>query len=117
MASDSGMYFSLPVVLENTNARYLTKENIDNSLIDFARYWDEEYEFPELNNIQVPLFMRWGDTFEMIEQKAPKLVEIVKNKISNENLDIGYIAGANHGYAEHEQELANEILEFFKNRR
>ena len=89
----------------------------NNSLIDFARYWDEEYEFPELNNIQVPLFMRWGDTFEMIEQKAPKLVEIVKNKISNENLDIGYIAGANHGYAEHEQELANEILEFFKNRR
>ena len=52
--------------------------------------------------------------FEMIEQKAPKLVEIVKDKIKNKNLDIGYIAGANHGYADHEQELANEILEFLK---
>lgn len=93
---------------------YLKYFNNEFSPIDFARYWDEEYEYPELNNIQIPLFMRWGDTFEMIEQKASKLVEIVKNKVNNEKLDIGYIPGANHGYAEHEQELADEIVEFLK---
>ena len=50
----------------------------------------------------------------MIEQKASKLVEIVKNKVNNKKLDIGYIPGANHGYAEHEQELADEIVEFLQ---
>ena len=27
--------------------------------IDFAKYTDENYDYDELNNIEVPLFMRW----------------------------------------------------------
>ncbi len=33
----------------------------DNNEIDFARYSDETYNFKELNDIEVPLFMRWGN--------------------------------------------------------
>ena len=33
----------------------------DNKDIDFARFWDKNYTFPELNNIKVPLFLTWGE--------------------------------------------------------
>lgn len=83
--------------------------------IDFAQYSNKKYEYKQLNNIQIPLFMRWGDTFEMIEQKAPELVEMMKQKITNTKTDINYIKGANHGYTEKEQILANQILTFLVN--
>ena len=80
--------------------------------IDFAKYSEKDYDFKELNNIQIPLFMRWGDTFEMIEQKAQDLVQIVKQKLKNPKTDINYIEGANHGYTGKEQILADQILNF-----
>ena len=86
----------------------------DSKKIDFARYSDQEYDFKELNNIKKPLFMRWGNTNELILQTAEKLCADLKEKIHNEKLDIGYIDGADHGYSNKEIELATEIQSFLK---
>ena len=80
--------------------------------INFARYSDEMYNFDELNKIKVPLFMRWGDTNEMILQKVEDLCNKLQKKINNENLDIGYIKDANHSYKGKEEILANQIQVF-----
>ena len=60
----------------------------DYSDFDFARYNDENYDFKELNNIDVPLFMRWGNVYEMIEQDASDLVNLINNKIKKKILII-----------------------------
>lgn len=85
-----------------------------NENIDFAKYHDKADEFEVLNNINVPLFMRWGDTNEMIEQPAEILVNLMNQKIKNKNKDISYIAGADHGYHGKELELANQIVNFLR---
>lgn len=87
----------------------------DNKNIDFAKYYDETYTFPELNNIDVPLFMRWGNVYEMIEQQAPDLVKMMNDKIKNDKKDINFIDGADHGYSEKYDVLAEQILNFLKN--
>lgn len=83
--------------------------------IDFAKYYDKNYDFKELNNIDVPLFMRWGNINEMIEQDAGELTKLLNQKIKNINKDINYIDGADHGYTDKYDVLANEILKFVKN--
>lgn len=85
---------------------------IENKDIDFAKYSDINYEFEEINNIKVPLFMRWGNNNEMILQKAEDLCENLKMKIKNPNLDIGFIDGANHNYYGKEEILAKQIKKF-----
>lgn len=80
--------------------------------IDFAKYSEKEFEFPELNNIKIPLMMRWGTDREMILQKPEELCNMLKEKINNSKLDIGYINGANHSYKGKEEELAIEIEKF-----
>lgn len=92
----------------NTFLKYMK----DNELIDFARYSENGYEFKELNEIEVPLFMRWGNNNELILQSADKLVEKMKNQIKNKNVDINYIDGATHSYKGKEEILANQILNF-----
>ena len=87
---------------------------INNNDIDFARYSDKEYNFKELNNIKTPLFMRWGNNREMILQKADELCNMLKDKIKNENLDIGFIEGADHSYTQKEEILAEQIKNFLK---
>lgn len=82
-----------------------------NKEIDFASYGND-HELEKLNNINIPLMLRWGNQNEMILQKADELVDIVSNDISNENKDIDYIDGADHGYTNKEEILANQILEF-----
>ena len=86
----------------------------NNEKIDFAQYGNKDFVYNELNNITIPLFMRWGNVFEMIEQPADELVEIVKQKLVNKNNDINYIDGANHGYTGKEQEIADEMLSFLQ---
>lgn len=87
---------------------------IENKDIDFARFSDKNYNYEELNNIKVPLFMRWGNQRELIIQEADKLCEQLKEKIKNDKLDIGYIDGADHSYTGKEEILANEIQNFLK---
>lgn len=83
-----------------------------NKDIDFARFWDKDYNFKELNNIQIPLFLRWGNVRDLVLQNLSNLIEILKSKIQNEKLDIGYIDGADHGYTGKEETLAKEIISF-----
>ena len=87
----------------------------DNKEIDFARY-GKDNELKKLNNIEVPLFMRWGNDNEMILQKADELADMVSNIITNEKKDIGYIAGADHGYSTKEDTIAEQIVDFITNK-
>ena len=86
----------------------------DNKEIDFARY-SEDNEFEKLNNIECPLMMRWGNNNEMILQNAKELVELINQKINNPKKDISYIDGADHGYHDREEILAEQILNFINN--
>lgn len=83
-----------------------------NKNIDFAQFSKENNDFQEINKIDVPIFMRWGDTKELIKNSANKQVELMKNKIKNTQKDIGYIMGADHTYTNKENELANQIAMF-----
>lgn len=82
-----------------------------NNEFDFAKY-SEDTEFKALNNIEIPLFMRWGNNYEMIEQKANELVSKLNECIENENKDINFIDGADHGYTGKEEILAEQIMHF-----
>ena len=81
--------------------------------IDFANY-GEDTELTKLNQITVPLFMRWGDDNEMIMQDAKELVNIMNGNILNPNKDINYIEGANHSYTGKEEILAEQMIQFIK---
>ena len=83
----------------------------NNQEIDFAQY-GRDTKMEKLNNIDVPLFMRWGNENEMILQKADELVKDMNNIIKNDRKDINYIDGANHSYSGKEDILAKEILDF-----
>lgn len=86
-----------------------------NEEIDFSRYGDDSYNFEKLNNITVPLFMRFGNQNEMILQKADDLVNLLNSKINNNNnKSVAYIDGADHSYSGKELILAKEILDFIK---
>lgn len=86
----------------------------DNKKINFARY-SEENELETLNDIDVPLMMRWGNDNEMILQKANELVEMMNQKIHNAKKNIEYIDGADHGYTNKEEILAEQIVDFITN--
>ena len=85
----------------------------DNKAIDFAKY-GKDSELEKLNNIEDPLFMRWGNNHEMIIQKADELVNLLSDIIKNERKDIDYIDGADHGYTGKEEILAKQIVDFIK---
>ena len=101
---------STPPVRPNTILQYAE----DNKKIDFAKFGDNRTTFRELNNIKVPLFMRWGNINELIFQGADELTQKLNEKIKNENKDISYIAGANHNYTGKEEELGEQITDFIK---
>lgn len=85
-----------------------------NNEFNFAQYSNSEFEFEELNQIDVPIFMRWGNVNEMIEQDAKILSEMMNLKVKNPNKDIGYIDGADHGYSDKEDVLAEQIMNFIE---
>ena len=82
-----------------------------NKDIDFAGY-GRDNKLEKLNNIDIPLFMRWGNDKEMIIQKADELVSLVNNIIINDKKDIDYIDGSNHSYEGKEELVAKQIIEF-----
>ena len=86
----------------------------DNEEINFARYSDSNYDFKELNEIDVPLFMRFGNDNEMIIQKAEDLVGLLNSKINKKEKDISFINGADHSYHRKEKVLSDEIISFIK---
>lgn len=100
---------STPPVKPNTILNYVE----DNKKIDFAKFGDNRSSFKELNNIEVPLFMRWGTINELIWQKPEELVEFMNQKIKKEDKDISYIKGANHNYTGKEEELGKEIIKWY----
>ena len=79
--------------------------------INFANF-GEDKELKVLNNIDVPLFMRWGNVNEMIVQMPEELVDMMNHTITNSNKDIYYLDGANHSYERKEEELAKQIIAF-----
>ncbi len=83
--------------------------------IDFARFDEKDYEFEVLNKIEVPLFMRWGNVNELINQDAKDLAKFMNTKIHNPNKDISFIDGADHTYYEKEDQLGEEIERFLRN--
>ncbi len=83
----------------------------DNKEIDFAKFSDKEYDFKELNNIDVPLFLRWGEK-DLVIQNINELIQFLKEKIKNKNLDIDYIRSTDHGYTGKEYILGEEIVDF-----
>lgn len=83
----------------------------DNKDIDFARFSDKEYDFKELNNINIPLFLRWGET-DLVIQNLDELIDFLKSKINNNRLDIGYVEDTDHGYTNKEEILGKEIVKF-----
>jgi len=83
----------------------------DNEDIDFARFSDEQYDFKEINNINIPLFLRWGEK-DLVIKKQEELIEFLKLKINNNKLDIGYIKNTDHGYTNKEENLGKEIVKF-----
>ena len=83
----------------------------DNKEIDFAKFSDKNYDFKELNNIDVPLFLRWGEK-DLVIQNINELIQFLKEKIKNKNLDIDYIRNTDHGYTAKEEVLGKEIAEF-----
>lgn len=85
-----------------------------NSNFDFAQYGKEGYKFDELNKIDIPLFMRWGNNNELIRKNAKEQVELMKKSIKNEKSNIGYIDGADHTYSHKESEVAKYIAEFLE---
>lgn len=86
----------------------------DNSEIDFTKYGDKNYEYPEINNIKIPLFLRWGED-DLVIQKLDELIKELKTKIKNKKLDISYIQDTDHGYTGKEERLGKEIVEFIGN--
>ena len=84
--------------------------------INFANF-GEDKELKVLNNIDVPLFMRWGNVNEMIVQMPEELVDLMNKCITNPNKDIYYIDGANHSYERKEEELAKQVIAFVEKNR
>lgn len=99
----------LPLISVKTFFKYYR----NNKNIDFAKYTTKDFKFEKLNNIKVPIFMRWGNVNELISLPADKLAELMNEKIDNQNKDISYIDGATHNYKGKEELLAEEILSFF----
>lgn len=98
------------------SARVYLRYFRDNEDINFAQYSNLEYKYEYLNNIEIPLFMRWGNNKELIMQNAEDLSKELRLKINNKKSDINYIDGADHSYTNKEIELAEEIKKFMQKR-
>ena len=83
----------------------------DNKDIDFAKFSDAQYDFKEINNINIPLFLRWGES-DLVIQSLDELIDFLKLKINNDKLNIDYIKDTDHGYTNKEEVLGKEIVKF-----
>ncbi len=81
---------------------------------DFINVVEDE-NLGVLNNITLPIFMRWGNVQELILQEAGQYSEKIRNIIKNKKADIGFIYGADHGYTGKEEVLGEQIMNFLQN--
>lgn len=86
----------------------------NNQDIDFINI-QKDPSLKKLNNIEIPMFMRWGTNKDMIIMEAPNYVRKVKEALKNDNYDIDYVEGADHSYSGKEKEVATQIIEFITN--
>lgn len=105
MPTDAFIY---PVSVQ-TFLRYAKKYESIN-MIDFKK----DKALKVLNQIDKPLFMRWGNQNEMIMQDVKEVVEKVTDCLMQKEKDISYIDGADHGYTNKEEQLGKEILVFIQ---
>ncbi len=86
---------------------------VENEEFDFINI-QKDRSLVDLNNIEVPIFMRWGNVEELILQEASEHVKTIRRIIKNKKADINYIEGADHSYHGKEETLSNQIIEFIK---
>lgn len=87
------------------------------SVKNYLRYLkikDEINEYDQFKNVNIPIFMRWGNVHELIQEKADEHAKNISEIIKSKNKDINYIDGANHSYDGKEEQLAEEICDFLK---
>lgn len=101
---------------DNTNVSYQTFLSWY-SQDDLGKMWDfshPEYDFPILNGIKVPTKVIVGSNNEYFYPSDPQnpeiAMELIKKHITTCETKI--INSADHCYRGHEEELANEILDF-----
>lgn len=100
------------VFVQPVSAKEFVRLCVDNEETNFARYHDKDYKYEKINNIDKPLFMRWGNNRELISQNADELVQMLNEKIINTDKDINYIDGADHSFHGYENILAKQIVDF-----
>ena len=93
---------------------FLSPISVKNYL-KYIQVKEELDEYEQLNNVDIPLFMRWGNIHELIEKPADEHAKSINDSINNAFKDINYIDGANHSYDGKEEELANDIFKFLSN--
>ena len=74
----------------------------------------EDEKLEVLNNITIPIFMRWGNVQEMILQEAEQYSSKIRSLIKNDKTDINYIDGADHSYHGKEEIVAKQFINFIK---
>ena len=90
---------------------FLSPISVKNYL-KFIQVKEEVDEYDQLNNLEIPLFIRWGNVHELIEKPADEHAKNIYNIVENDFKDINYIDGANHSYDGKENELAGDIVNF-----
>ena len=88
---------------------------LENENFDFINLMKDK-NLTDLNNIEIPIFMRWGNVEELILKEASEYVQIIRSIIKNKKADIDYIEGANHGYNGKENILAEQIVNFINSK-
>lgn len=101
---------SFPPMSAKTLLRYIK----NNQNIDVANYRKEKENYLFLQEIQVPLFMRWGTEKELVFQPIKQIIQRIEKNVKNKRVDINVIEGATHNYTGKEEELANQIILFLE---
>ena len=90
----------------------LFKVNGNTNIFNFH---DSKDEYKVLNNIKTPMFVVTGSVDDILLMSAEDTVQRIKDKInSGVDCKTAIINNADHGFLEHEQELADLLLEYLK---
>lgn len=85
----------------------------ENSEFNCVSYEDEKWDAKVLNDLEVPLFMRYATINETITKKPEEIIAFLKGKLKNE-ADLSYIEGTDHSYHGKERELIRQYIAFLR---